>query len=1074
LKRLASGGWPKTVIVVALGIVLVLAGNFLLSPREAERALPEFQTALETQGEDAEISVVQAEGNPAENTGVRHAPPVGTREDARHEDTPVGLVLGVVESPSGEGVAGATVTWTSAKALSARMASSPMSWEELRNASVSSKSDSSGKFRLRPPSELGKKGVVWASALGFRSGFLAVADSMSSEALSIALQGAESVTVTVKDEVGNAVQGAAIRMTGYRGASLSLAQEGARPVELQAFSRVAITGSDGRAIVPGDLEFARLVAVTADGATSPALLTALRSDAELRVGRTLEVRGRVLGLPNGGHALATIYFVPKVGRSSFLECLDVDSGGAILPGRVPSLSDGEYEVWVEGANTAPVITRWQPPEGDVLEILVDVEPPSLLEIAVMEPDGTAIAGAKVRYGWYTADGVYRTTKAVGESDSDGFLQMACYEGPVFLTTTHPKYVAREVEQEAFAPSVPGRPVSVVMIPFATLDGVVHHNGKPVHDFDIYSYAIAPEVDMRIELVRGAEQGQFHLERVPLDDVQLFVVDARAGGGGAQSEPVTVAPKGESFPEIDVEVPLGQSGIGRVLTAMGAVPAGVNVTRSLRTAGKYPWQSNDVIDVRVDGFFTVTGLSGSRESVWITAPGFSPALLDATRRDRDSYQFGTAILSSFSTLELAVVMPPGADHAGFRLGTTGMVWAEAQVVPSDGLMVFPEATPGFTNVHVDLPSGTSRDYELRLRGRGPWKETIDVSGRGTVLLQVASAKDQLPDGLYVTAIWREGAGAPEASFAVDLLEPELLLTELQSQPTTFTLHSADGLVLDRVRATPGLEGEVVVSFQFDKPKWSLVVVNLDGLPMPDVRIDCWSLSDIGAIRKGKTGPEGVAEMGLIDGGPYHLMLISPDGRHCGNITVEDVRPSDSIRIEFHAEESMTVRALDGSDGLSGVELWIFDSEMNSMVGWPRLDESGEVIVSGLSEGDYVLEPQTPMIWAETRTVHCDGTGKIQEVQFRRKAQVRVVVTDAYGNPAAGVAVGLRSVEYDTDVAVWLGDGRAESANGLVTDANGEVLVSEVPRGVYSWSVGTQSGQVDAPALGVGLVEVALKP
>jgi hypothetical protein len=36
------------------------------------------------------------------------------------------------------------------------------------------------------------------------------------------------------------------------------------------------------------------------------------------------------------------------------------------------------------------------------------------------------------------------------------------------------------------------------------------------------------------------------------------------------------------------------------------------------------------------------------------------------------------------------------------------------------------------------------------------------------------------------------------------------------------------------------------------------------------------------------------------------------------------------------------------------------------------------------------------------------------------------------------------------------------------------VSEVPRGPYTWSVAGQSGDVDAPALGVGVVEVKLAP
>jgi hypothetical protein len=164
-----------------------------------------------------------------------------------------------------------------------------------------------------------------------------------------------------------------------------------------------------------------------------------------------------------------------------------------------------------------------------------------------------------------------------------------------------------------------------------------------------------------------------------------------------------------------------------------------------------------------------------------------------------------------------------------------------------------------------------------------------------------------------------------------------------------------------------------------------------------------------------------------------------------IVLEDMR-----RLELHV--------VDGGLALSDVSC---QREMKSgtTLSLPvRTDLDGRVDFEPIGEGAYRFALRRADCWPVLLDVQLTkGSETVRrDVEMRRLADLRLQVHNQNGLPVSGVEVELRSSEFDAAVSTWLDEGLVRSSTGLTTNSSGELLIEGLPRGPYTWTIVTRSG------------------
>jgi len=994
---------------------------------------------------------------------------VGPMQIGRAEADVRTQALGRVHSPTGGALAGIAVTWTPVSALSVWSSSALVSPDELDRVSLAVTSSAKGEFRL-PDESMDGPGVVWLTG----AGWLADSRLMSPEdwragTVDFVLAAGDSVEVRVVDEVGLPVAGARVREQGTRGAALSLRKSEDFYLQLQAFLREGVTDSNGRVDMPSGLAWARFQAFAHDGRVTAPVTQSPAGELELRLEDLVEIKGQVVGMDGLGPALVVVYVEGSGESRRLVETLDVLEDGTIAGRAVSRIEEGVYRLQLEGPKLVPQIVRVAPPRGLVLTVGFTAAAAAVVPMRFLNSEGDAVQGVRVRFNWDGEDGAVTWNAADVYSDQEGLVDLPSPPGYVFPSYSHPNYLSGYIDG-LLATAEPSERQDVVLQPFASISGHVLQAGEPVSDFAIAYEGASQAGGVQVENINGQDDGAFSLAKIPTGDVTLFAY----AEDQPQSEPETFTLLPGQTLEVDLVLPLGRSGHGLVFGADGVTPAGVVVDRFLRTGMGSDAVAQTPIPVGLDGRFQVSGLSASREHLLVQADGYSSAVAAAYRDPSGEYDFGTVVLEETSSITLDVLLPDGATPSEYSIRVSGGAYVGPLPVPQNQQVLVQPAKRGYTGVDLSTPNGAHLNFDFKFEGAGPWYRELDLRATGEVTVQLSGLDGEVPEGAWLSALAEATWSEKRLTVSSDVDGEMTVLKGLPRVPTSISFGMPGGVAVAWGVVTPGDPGAAVLELDVDVPQWEVRVVGSDGNPLQGIQVRVIDMKTKWSRSMSQTDEDGLAMAGPAPAGPVALVLTDLEGAKVTNLVVQPAEAQGVFEVEFDAGAELNLVVKDGSVPLEGLELWALDTVSLDNIAWPRVGLAGVWLVEHLSEGDYLLEPQSNYVWFERKAVHAGPQGAQETVQFRRKAGVRIAVKDAYGSPAEGVSVGLRSVEYDTDVAEWLGDGRGESATGLVTDANGEVIVSAVPRGVYSWSVGTQSGQVDAPALGVGLIDVTLKP
>jgi len=224
----------------------------------------------------------------------------------------------------------------------------------------------------------------------------------------------------------------------------------------------------------------------------------------------------------------------------------------------------------------------------------------------------------------------------------------------------------------------------------------------------------------------------------------------------------------------------------------------------------------------------------------------------------------------------------------------------------------------------------------------------------------------------------------------------------------------------------------------------------------------------------TDSKGVAE---FRGVPEHDVIIhlqhSALGRQFG--TVRD-GAQEEVEVVFESDSTINLRTADGVESLEGVLCHLLDSIGRSAM-TSTSDTGGHALFEMLGPGRYNIRAERRDCWPADRWVEVNDGGTQVDLQMRRLGGFEIEVVSREGLAIRGQAVGLRSLEFDGDVAGWLAEQLVRSEKGLVTDATGHVRIEGLPHGPYRWTIaldggGTLEGEVEVPVGSVGKKHIAL--
>ena len=152
--------------------------------------------------------------------------------------------------------------------------------------------------------------------------------------------------------------------------------------------------------------------------------------------------------------------------------------------------------------------------------------------------------------------------------------------------------------------------------------------------------------------------------------------------------------------------------------------------------------------------------------------------------------------------------------------------------------------------------------------------------------------------------------------------------------------------------------------------------------------------------------------------------------------------------------LEVRDIDG--GVAGVSTYVIPAGFIASAVIAKTDLAGQAHWPGVAHGEYSVHLDRYGYWSGYQTIQFEGQSPVT-LSFRRRGNLSAVITNSAGSSLSSVHLDLHSVEFNTTVAAWLGDGKLEaSAASLQSDAQGRVHATGIPHGVYRWTATAADG------------------
>jgi hypothetical protein len=704
-----------------------------------------------------------------------------------------------------------------------------------------------------------------------------------------------------------------------------------------------------------------------------------------------------------------------------------------------------YRVRLEGLPILPLEQTFEPPPaGTHKRIDFSAERAADLQLLVLDESGQPITSARVKAWWSSSEAPWGAEVNEGSSRPDGRIHLTSVApGLVKIRVGAPGFAF--FDGEVMAPTS----AQITLVEGGRIIGCVTHGGEPVHDFQVIYWQSGTVVTHRSETFLDREDGTFELDHLTPGGWSVLAASPELPGSPAQLVEVSV----HADTRVSLEIPAPIRGGGRVVEAATGLPVGnalVQPHSSGASGRSFPW--GPPVRAASDGSFDLDAFVLGRNHLSVEAPGFARA--DVTAMAAEGVEFldwGDIHLQRPQRLRITLLGREGLQGlAPGDLSANSEEGLAMKRFSSDGIVEYEAVSPGDHQVYVNYPDSSwsrlrlrldpGRDWDFDFKIAGPRILTVRVFDEGGRPLSARGAvfmSTQEENGVLVGRMkqpWHEGRVRFEG---VRARRAQILV-----------MSESNEILASRDVDLPFDEQEIEI--QLGETVFRVHVVDQEHAPVASAWLSVRTRRDDHFVGVADTGSDGWASFKGLPADELLLNVAHPILGARYSIPME--ASTKELEVVLDARSSLTLTLLDGDVPLAGAATRIETQSGVTLTDARETDASGIVRYELLGAGHYRLSCRRADCWPAFVDEELEGGEQASlSVQMRRLGDLELVFLNREGLRVSGLAVELRSSEFDTDVASWIAEGRVRSTTGMSTDSSGAIRVEGLPRGRYEWSV-----------------------
>lgn len=1000
----------------------------LTSPTDIDDPASESPVLLPTAASDGRVPVHEAvlDGQIIDATGV---PVTGAR--ISWSPLPDGRILGALE-------------WHE------------IDWAEAERASKWATSDEQGHFSFddAPEPDVIYGSVIWATHPEWEA-VSAVLEPEHAGRTLVPLETSRSGrrTVRVVDGSSQAVAGATVWQFAA-GTAASTDEELAR----RAFFRRAVTDEHGE--VPAfSLGATEVLIAETESAKSEPRVGPSRGDVRLTLRPTFTAHGSIV-LADG----AMLEPWPRVTygavRDGELEALGTRAheSGAWGPVEIPLVDADAYRFQLHGGGLVAVEQELAAPQAGQL-VRVDFETIQGVDLWFLAKnrEGEVLLNASAEVTW------------VGTSEWPPLPSPpARKDGYVYLRGAPPGTVNCVVSAPGYAPARFGpnlipepEPATweVVLDRAGGVSGRCLFEGAPVSDFEISSCPPGAGHYRLLHEFEGRADGSFEIPTLEEGEQVLIAFADELG----QSDPVHVRIVPGETRRADLELSAPISGTGRVVDGLTGRPlADVDVQRVVIYDKDAVGTVGAAVQTDVEGLFTLEGLGPSGSGILLAASGYSTRTCHAPAGD--PVDFGTVELMPAQRAEF--VLPASVNPRGFSILSS--LSGPRYPFSNTGSAVIEDFEAGRHTFRVLYPDDSQLEFFYTMKPGEEWLVPVPVAAGDRHLRVTVKAPhgESLPPDVWllVDFIGADGSEVRRKRHVPD--ESPLEFDALPASELEVTVSDSRDRILAYAETSLADQPEASLQFELGRDEHRIRVLDADGAPVESARVD---IRAEGREYVHFYGPTDATGEFVIHGLPEGTLLVGVAHERAGVLcTPLDFDEDGNMTLVLDDLQELAVQLVD--DGpLVDKTCSLYSTRVRFSAGGAATDETGTARWSGLGPGNYLVEFRGTGYWPVSEQVSTPQTG-VRQIAVRRLGDIELEVRNAAGVLVSGVALDIRSLEFDRFIASWAEEGKVElPEGGLYTDGHGRLRLDGLPHGEYSWASSAPdagSGRFEVPAGMVG--------
>lgn len=916
----------------------------------------------------------------------------------------------------------------------------------LAALTVTTESASDGSFAFPSTPEGVEHGsVVWITAAGREAASVSIAGA-SANRWPNPEPPPERAPVRVRvTRAGEPVAGVHVRHTlSYWDAGQDESEKRVR----RAFLRTGRTDADGTlAFTPGPGTNAFLA--TLGDELSLLWIGEPKDELTLELHATLLVSGVVVADDPALDLSAARYNFGFAGSSGFADLQwagaskSVRADGTFGPDAWPKLDRPGGVVRISGGEVIPVLERREhDAEDSALEFVLHAARGLPFVVAVTDGEHTPLRDANVTaFHWAGTDW---TAAQQQETDELGLATVQLPPGELSVEVSKPGFTTESLLADGTL-VVPQTvtPARVVLRPAGVVEGWVHTGSDPVRAFELCAWNRDQSYFRRRSF--QDEEGAFRLADVPRGETVFLTAFTER----APQSAIETLVLGADAREVELELPAARRARGRVVDAVTRSPVTTTRIQHLISGmNAFAGYRGQALSVSADGSFELDGVHPGRGGLAFFADGYEELFFSVREDDVEVLDVGLVALSPVAVLLVQARDGGLADLGGYR------AWNEWNANPTTfeldatGRVTIPSRS-GHFSVNVARPDGVVARVAGEVRSGEHLEVLVDFATGIELAVTLGDAPREIENWKCHAAV-RGGKEQRTTRAPWSRERTAFLLPRLLPGPATLELRDAEGalVALHTVQLTDA--PEQTVQLQLGGEKHRLRLVNGRGEPWATRPVTVGLEEGTGWSSRFETDARGEFELGPLDAKRIRLFAkLGGESIAYGVPVALEPLPATTV-VTLDTGPRCLLRLHESGQPVAGIYVH-FTHELAplDMRFFYISDEAGMVRGPFLAADEHRITINHPDYWPLVQPVRPGATSEPTPVELFRRATLAFAV-ERGGQPAPGARFELRHVELGADIGDWLAAGQLEGLRELVSDGDGRLTLTGVPRGTYRWT------------------------